>query len=468
VAPDEISYLAQASYFAGNTETPDVAVFFQESGLNSLYSNDKKMAELRSWPYYHFGYSLIISPAYLFAETPIGAYKGVMLINSLVLSSLFIILFLWLRMVTSIPPITVMMIAFIISVYPPNVLHAHIGWAENAFIPFFSFSCLLFTLYVKEKNLLWLIAFSLVAGFMYTIHPRGLSISLAAVICLLFFSVLNKKEWRNSLMGVLLISLVVVLTKYTSNELSSLMNVSSTSQADKVLSLIKSIGDLELVSPIVGDFLYLILATLGMVIFGIFALIKQLNYKNKQLKELFQSDQAQLSSFILISCIITFTLGVVFLARTEEWHALNLRLDWIMYGRYNDGLVSVVMALGLAWLYDQDKAFYAQHKRTFGYGFILVGLVMLTFIVTHDNFHGLRDLHTYGIFPWYFMAVYTEGFFRILPLFLGPLMWSWIILNLFIQNKIKGLIVYAVYFLLMDISLIIYINQRIATWFNLS
>jgi hypothetical protein len=28
VAPDEISYLAQASYFAGNTETPDVAVFF--------------------------------------------------------------------------------------------------------------------------------------------------------------------------------------------------------------------------------------------------------------------------------------------------------------------------------------------------------------------------------------------------------------------------------------------------------
>jgi hypothetical protein len=126
------------------------------------------------------------------------------------------------------------------------------------------------------------------------------------------------------------------------------------------------------------------------------------------------------------------------------------------------------MALGLAWLYDQDKAFYAQHKRTFGYGFILVGLVMLTFIVTHDNFHGLRDLQTYGIFPWYFMAVYTEGFFRILPLFLGPLMWSWIILNLFIQNKIKGLIVYAVYFLLMDISLIIYINQRIATWFNLS
>jgi hypothetical protein len=196
------------------------------------------------------------------------------------------------------------------------------------------------------------------------------------------------------------------------------------------------------------------------------ALIKHLNFNKFCLKSFLQKEQAKVSVYILLACSITFCLGVLYLAQTPEWHASRLRLDWIMYGRYNDGLVSMVMAMGLLWLYQQDAKDFKLQEQTYSRGFLLVALAMLIFIFFHKDFYGLRDIHTYGIFPWNFMVAYTDGIVRMLPLFLGPLFWSWIILSLFMQNKRKGLLIYGVYFLLLDVSLILFTNSNLSLMFD--
>jgi hypothetical protein len=466
VVPDEFSYLAQARYFAGKAETPEIFLFLQESGLATRYAEDQAKEEISTWPYYHFGYSLFISPAYWFADTPIGAYKGVMLINSVLLSTLFLILFYWLRMISSIEFNYAAMIAFIVSLYPPNVLHAHIGWTENVFIPLFALSCLLLTWHVKKESALKIISFAFVAGFMFAIHPRGLAVSLTAVICLVLFALVDRKHWKNSVLGIFVVVSVVVVTKLIGNDLATLMNSYPSSQANRILKLLQSVGDLNLMSPIFGDIFYLMLSTLGLVVFGMVALIKHLNFNKFCLKSFLQKEQAKVSVYILLACSITFCLGVLYLAQTPEWHASRLRLDWIMYGRYNDGLVSMVMAMGLLWLYQQDAKDFKLQEQTYSRGFLLVALAMLIFIFFHKDFYGLRDIHTYGIFPWNFMVAYTDGIVRMLPLFLGPLFWSWIILSLFMQNKRKGLLIYGVYFLLLDVSLILFTNSNLSLMFD--
>ena len=68
VAPDEFSYLALAQYFTG-TDMP----FVPNGGLIG-----------------GFGYSLLISPAFLFNSGPVGAYQTAIVINSILASGIYI------------------------------------------------------------------------------------------------------------------------------------------------------------------------------------------------------------------------------------------------------------------------------------------------------------------------------------------------------------------------------------------
>ena len=452
VIPDEISYLAQARYFAGKDITPDTKSVIENE---SYLAGTENIPSTENWPYYHFGYSLLISPIYWLTDTPTSSYKGIMLVNSFMLSSLFLIIYAWLRMISKIDNKTAIIIAFVTALYPAYVLQAHIGWAENAFIPGFALSCLLFTRHLKVSSIYTVTVFAIIAGFQFTIHPRGLAVAIAAIICLAAIALTHKEQRQTSIIGLLTVIGVILATKVTTNEMAIIMN--TVTQEERISQKMPSILSLELIPAILGNLFYLILSTLGVFLLGVTESIKQIFFHNaKNIKTLICDKNTGTLLYAGIASGLTFFVGIFFLAQSSEWHNVARNLDYFMYGRYNEGFLSIYIALGLLWIcrdYDQG---IERFSRKLNVGFWLLVTLGLAFSLLLADFSGLRAIHSFGLFPWSFLSLFGEGWLRIAPIFIAPLLWTFIVMQFFLQNKNKGLIAVGSYFFLLDISLIVY------------
>jgi len=452
VIPDEVSYLAQARYFSGKDAVPNTKLFLERE---SFLAGSENIPSTEGWPYYHFGYSLLVSPIYWLADTPTAAYKGVMVINSLLLSSLFLIIYSWIRMISEVDHKTAITIGLITSLYPAYILQSQIGWAENAYIPGFALGCLLFTRYLKTGSIYAVVLFAFVAGFQFTIHPRGLTVAIAAIVSLIALSLARKEKRQSSTIGVLIVVGIIIATKVIASELATMMN--TVEQEGRIIKSISSLLDLEIFPAIVGNLFYLILASLGLFLLGVNESIRQIfDHGVKNVKGLVSDKNTGSLLYVALASGLTFCVGIVFLARSSEWNDMAGNLDFVMYGRYNESFLSIYIALGLLWLYRIYGEGIQRYTRKLNISFWLLATAGLTFSLYLADFSGLRSIHAFGLFPWSFLSLNAEGWFRVAPIFIAPLLWTFVVLQLFLQNKNKGLLTIGVYFFLLDISLIVY------------
>ncbi|MEW8029491.1 MAG: hypothetical protein AB2806_17355 [Candidatus Thiodiazotropha sp.] len=454
VVPDEVSYLKQAQYFSGKYTFQNTK---PSTSKASSTANNGTTPSIFEVPYYHFGYSLLVSPIYWLTDTPSAAHKGVMVFNSFMLSSLFLIIFFWIRIITKdINFRTAIAIALIVSLYPPYIIQAHIGWAENAFIPGFALSCLLFTRHLKAGSITTMILFALIAGFQYTIHPRGIAVSVAAIICIAGLSLVRKDKWQLSITGIILVLGIIIATKMKTAEMAIMMN--AVSHSGRILKNLSSIFESELITVVIGNLLYLILASLGIFLLGITESVKQLIDKgSNNLKCLVSDIYTGSLIYTFIASFLTFCTSILFLAREEEWHSANGLLDIFLYGRYNEAFLSIYIALGLIWICRTYKQGIQQYSKRLNVAFWLVATVSIASTLLLSDFPYLRSIHTYGIYSWYVLSMIVDKWFGNTPVILGPLIWTWLVLQLLLQSKSKGLLAVGTYFFLLDLFLISYI-----------
>ncbi|MES9850863.1 MAG: hypothetical protein ABW170_03430 [Candidatus Thiodiazotropha sp. L084R] len=455
ITPDEISYLTQARYFSGKDTSPDVESFQKR---DSELTGKKTPPKTEKWPYYHFGYSLLVSPIYWLANTQGTAYKGIMVFNSFLLSTLFLIIFFWVRLIQEIDFKTAAVIAFIVSLYPPYIIHAHIGWSENALIPGFALTCLLLARHIKVGSITAVVLFALTAGFQYTIHPRGIASAIAAIVCLIGLSIAKKDRWQTSLIGISIVLGIIIATKMVANDMAILMK--AVAQGGRILLRLSSTIENELLTTISGNFLYLVLSSLGLFLLGITEGGRKIIDKGtKNLSYLFSDIYTGSLIYIFIASTLTFGSGIIFLGRTEAWHNSAQRMDFFLYGRYNEVFLSVYMALGLlgaCYLYEKGIHNYTKRLNT---SFLIIVFLSFAYFLRISDLHYLRSMHSYGLFPWYYMSFAIGGRLGNAVIFFAPLLWSWLILQLFLKNKMKAFAALGIYFFLLDLSLTIYVNN---------
>jgi hypothetical protein len=456
VTPDEMSYLAQAKYFSGKDEYPNAYQFFLSAKKEAGIDVNKLR---KTWPYYSFGYSLIVAPAYWISNTLKSEHKGVMALNSLMLSTLFPIIFFFLKGLYEVDDNVAASVAFITSLYPPYILQAHIGWAENALIPGFALSCLLFVHYLKKRNVYSVLPFAIVTGYLYAIHPRALAAVIAALACLIAIAIASRGRQRESaIVGIFILTGVTVTISCVVDDIASLMG--AVTQGTRARLRLFSFFDRSLISEFIGNLAYLTLATIGVFLLGLAESIRSVfASKRLNLLETFRDTKSGLMLYLALASLLMFGASVFFLSKTQNYIHYAGNTDLLLYGRYNEGFLSLYIALGLLGIYrsrkDSDERY--QYGLHLGYGIVL--LSGIAFSVFMSDFTYLRSVHTYGIFPWQFLSMSLDGWLRIAPIVFAPLLWMWIALKAFLQNKNKGLFVVGGYFFLLDLSLIIYVRQ---------
>jgi hypothetical protein len=256
-----------------------------------------------------------------------------------------------------------------------------------------------------------------------------------------------------------IISATLFLTWHFTGVLSSVMG--TTSQGNVVLGNLGSVMNLDFLLHLIGFFLYLILGTIGLFPLGIafmvnkirFLLSKEISHQQERSPQI-----AFIYVYILLSSCFLFAAGVVFLSSGHTLY--NHFIDKYLYGRYNEAFLSVYLAMGLMYLFDA-KRFESARAYNIGFAF-LVGICVLFFwSITEvlSEYKGMRSVHSIALFPWYLVSFSFDGWVELLGIFIGPLLWIWIMYQSRLKSREKALIIIGSYFLGMTASMLVFINS---------
>src|SRR5579884_3352047 len=134
---DELGYLGNARFLAGAGRLPN----------------------LQGFTFYHFGYSLLIAPAFWISANPLVAYKAVVVINGLLLSLLYFCYYYVLRRLFAYAAGPSAAAALVGSLYPAYLLQANMAWSESALILFYGLSVATFGAFLIRRSLATAVVF---------------------------------------------------------------------------------------------------------------------------------------------------------------------------------------------------------------------------------------------------------------------------------------------------------------------
>ena len=387
IFPDEMGYLGNAKYLSGNDHLRMIG------------------------EYYYPGYSMLILPAFIFFSEPVSTYKAVLVINGILMGSLFFPLFFLLKRVFCTSSKIASITAFTVCLYPAFCLQANLAWAENAFIPCYAFLIVFFFLFLSEKTYLSGLLFGSFAGFIYTIHPRGLPVAIISVCCICFLTAVKALPARKVFASVIIICLVLAFTFLLNKHLKALAwSGMASSYEDPAGLAIHFFGKFFGIKGLknnfmeaAGQLLYLIQATYGLFLLGLinfFAVIQKNIGSLGNIKKTFQDVRIITLLFIIITSIGIFYTSVVFLAGAHN----NMELgDLVIYGRYNEGFLAVYIASGLIWLYSGSKEMIKNVESL-----TLFVIIMLTFLVIAGigynklmSYTWMNGVNVFGIWPFF-------------------------------------------------------------------
>jgi hypothetical protein len=323
---DELGYLGNARYLAGVAPMP----------------------RMETTTFYHFGYSLLLLPAFRIIEDPGLAYRAVMLINAFLMSLIFPALYYTLHAGFGAPRRLAVLIAFVTSLYPAFVLHSVFAWAENALIP--GYACLiaafaaLLNRYAPWKVLLVCV----LAAFLYTIHPRALPLLPVVALCLVALAMSRTVPWGAVAAGIAAMGVIYAATELTGDHLRAL-GWSSERTARSVATIVARplsfSGLANLTISTAGQLLYLAAASCGVALVPCLYVLSGTWRKDIREAGSPQGERrAWLAAIIAMSSLSLFAASATFI-----W-AGGRRADHVIYGRYNEAFLGIYVALGLLLL----------------------------------------------------------------------------------------------------------------------
>lgn len=339
--PDEFGYWANAAAMLG----------MDWSGISSLHS------------YYSFGYSFLLLPLLKYCDSPLVMYRFSILLNFLMLFGHACILY---RLMQLLFPKSNEKIATCVSAagacYSGVTAYVSLSMTETLLACSFLCTVLLLLRFLEKPKAAegMLLAFLLV--YLFIIHMRSMAVLAAAALTLVcaFGGVPARKRdrrkmaenhWIKYLAGLLLgllaaACLAIGLKIYLDNNLYHLTSEEMlgwngfTGQWKKTAGLFCAEGIRNFLFGVVGKLFYLGNATFFTFYWGMLFLGKKVHGIIKGLKKEDLDKKNYIYLFLFLAVLGTFALTAVYLSSGN-------RIDGIVYGRYNEFVLPVVICLGL-------------------------------------------------------------------------------------------------------------------------
>lgn len=295
--------------------------------------------------YYSYGYPLIfIAPLFTFFKNFHHLYKASIIINCLLASALVPMSYItarkWGMKSFQEQPINILIIlATVLNSY--ILVYSRLGIGEVLLmLLFFIITDIVIEIFHNEASFKMVILLSLLSVYIFFVHQRALGVLISASFFMIYMfkkGSITKKQFQIYFVLMCIFFLFgLTIKSHIQEQLWNGLSESKNDFGGVSHSIISIVTDKEIFfsfcRTIIGQFLYVGIASFGMVYCAIYYLIALEWEKIKTNKRL----DADLI-FILMSFVITFAVSAIFMAIPE-------RADHFVYGRYND-IVYIVLVL---------------------------------------------------------------------------------------------------------------------------
>jgi hypothetical protein len=321
---DELGYLGHARYLTGTGVFPNMGTA----------------------TYYHFGYSLVLLPAFWLFDDPFQTYRAIMITNGLLISLLYFPVRYVLHAGLGTPRHLASAISLVTCLYPAFVLQSNFAWAENAVIPGYAALVAVFCRVVRQPSYSATVCLGVLAAFLYAVHPRALALVPLVVMVLVGLAALGVVRWGPATAGMLCIGLVFLGTTLTNDHLRPI----GWDYRHDAFGAGRLVGRIftqpyEVLLETTGQVLYLVQSTYGIFLIGPLYMCA-LAWVQGFRVTLARYDRKTL----LLLAFLLITSGGLLAPSALMAATGGTRADHVIYGRYNEGFLALHVALGLSLL----------------------------------------------------------------------------------------------------------------------
>jgi hypothetical protein len=321
IVADEVGYLTNARLLAGGVP-----------------------GQLSTAPFYHGGYSLLLAPILALDGNPKTSYHLVLVLNAALAASLAPLLYLLLTRCCAVPSRQAVWPALAAAAYPSVTIYTQVALSENLLLPLFVLWLLCLGCFLQATTHGRRVAFgaatAVCAVWLWAAHGRMIVVTALTVVAFIAVVALRRPETRGALVGLAIVAVSVVAVHVLNDYLiTHNYGGHAAGEVDQRLSTVESFGGLgAFVRNMVGQLWYLMVAPLGVLVAAITPREWLTGLRRRQVSP---------SGLILILALVT---GVGLLIESALSFRVADRPDMIIYGRYTEVVVPLLVALALVRL----------------------------------------------------------------------------------------------------------------------
>lgn len=335
--PDEFGYMARAAQLAG-------------------YDWREALTQC-SW--YSFGYGLFVFPLFRLISNPLLLYRTILGIHFCLLAlDIFLVFAILQRLYPVMEGKRAAIISGSVMCYVAYLTYAHTGMTEILLVTLYLFLSWELLCWLEKGGWLLTVALAVGAGYLYMVHMRTIGICLALALIMILSALKDKDrvKIRKAVLAVLLF-LVLFLAANLAKELliaeagSEEYRVATQvndygGQIQKVKSLLSLRGIALLAAGLAGKLFYLGCASFGLYYWGVIYLVKKIAGEWRASKKRKTSPRCCFYLWILLSHWAALLIAAVYTVDTN-------RLDMLMYGRYHENAIPLILAFGFIALLEK-------------------------------------------------------------------------------------------------------------------
>lgn len=300
--------------------------------------------------YYSYGYSALLFPIFVLCKNGIWAYRFAIGLNFLMLMAIFFMLkSLADKLFTGVTKDTLALLTIIAVIYPPLLIYSKTTMAESTLAFMYVVICAL--LYKYFENNRWQTLILLVAAniYIYFVHMRTVGVLISGMLVIAMYSFAKNKNhfWILVIVSAVLLLIGISIKTWIGGHIYAAADKevfdgnNYAGQIGKLEYIFTPEGFKDFIISIAGKVLYLGAASFGMAYWGFAYVIRQIFRK-----EAFGKADKKYYLYLFIGLSAVAETLICSIATVRPW-----RVDGLVYGRYHEFLMPVLMLIGIyaAW-----------------------------------------------------------------------------------------------------------------------
>ncbi|MCU1346197.1 MAG: hypothetical protein JWL70_2463 [Acidimicrobiia bacterium] len=336
---------------------------------------------------YSFGYGVVLMPVMLLTKSPRGVYLGALITNSLLMVSLFPLLATAARRFFGATDRVALISAGVASVYPAVLLQSNVAWSESLVMPLtVTLLLAVHALLDEERHRFDVAAVGAITGLLTWVHPRFIPVAALVVVLL---ALAAWQRWTPPLTAainaavllVVAIIGVVLAGRIRDDRWSHVQGAPSSGNYFRAI-----LHPRDLLGQASGELWYLVTGSLGLAGIGAAAFVLQaLRHRG--------------TNRVAPVFVLTVVAAIAALSILSSY-ATAVRSDQLVYGRYNEAMIPVLLSAGAVFLLQAKRAHRSLALLVAAGASVVLGLATLVLRGSSKFRAGWNSLNVLAIGPW--------------------------------------------------------------------